>query len=273
MDFMLASTALPAIGQIAQGWMNKQAQKETNETNKDIATDANVASAEQARRQMEFQERMSNTAYQRGMEDMKKAGLNPILAYSQGGASAPAGAQGSVSTAKMEAPLMEGLSSSAVAAAQNLMQLRRDDSQLQLQEVQKGATAAQAIKTSADAEKSKVDTANAIASGQRAAEIHGQTSSARQLDKMRADFDKRWATFDKTNEKIQTGTSTASGIIDALWSAHPIGRAGKIIRSLFNRGGSSAKDIQTAPSRSRTFHNKRSTDSKDINVDPYTGEF
>jgi len=42
-------------------------------------------------RQMAFQREMSDTSYQRGMDDMKKAGLNPILAGRLGGASTPTG--------------------------------------------------------------------------------------------------------------------------------------------------------------------------------------
>lgn len=56
------------------------------------ANKRNKAAQRAAANQMSFQEDMSNTSYQRGMKDMKKAGLNPILAGKMGGASTPAGA-------------------------------------------------------------------------------------------------------------------------------------------------------------------------------------
>lgn len=70
--------------------------------------------SDEASKNRAFQERMRNTAWQAGVADMEKAGLNPALAYSKGPAASPGGSMANIST---ETP---------VSAAKQLARFRED---------------------------------------------------------------------------------------------------------------------------------------------------
>lgn len=84
----------------------------------------------------DWEERMSNTSWQRSTADMLAAGMNPMLAYSQGGASTP---NTSAATVEPEDAMGRGLGS---ALQQRLLAL-----QLEQQKANIALTEAQTYKT------------------------------------------------------------------------------------------------------------------------------
>ena len=117
---MLMQMGYNTLGAITQGIYNHIEQNAAMQYN----------SAE-ALANRQFQENMSSTAYQRAVEDMRKAGLNPILAFANGGASTPGGAGATITGASMGMPASSALGVSTMSGAVPTSYYSRSQSQSQ----------------------------------------------------------------------------------------------------------------------------------------------
>lgn len=130
--------AIPAIASVASsligGGISYLGQSSANQVNRELARD-----------QMDFQERMSNTAHQREVVDLRAAGLNPILSAKLGGASTPAGAMARVENpASGAGEAVKGLASSALNARLLAAQIKNVEQDTMLKSAQQGREASQA---------------------------------------------------------------------------------------------------------------------------------
>jgi len=268
---------------------------QTNKANKQIAEQANAMSQANAREQMAFQERMSNSAYQRAMEDMKKSGLNPILAYSQGGASTPSGSAGSVTAAKMEKADLSSLGKFTDFAvnppsmqreqnAANLTRTHMEGEKLASDQVVNSANTAllreQASKARAETDyieirklndafdrelkNAQTDLARAQKTGKdvetaraRVKQITEQKQA--RVDRFRADrqaeFDEKWRNIELGNKLLRDTLGTANEAANLVAPGRGFKKAAEAFKT---RSNNSAKQIEDkhAPEYNNGYHRK-----------------
>lgn len=147
-----------ALAGLAGGAMGLIGTAMTNSANVDMMREQSQFSANEATKTRDWQEWMADTSYRRAMNDMHAAGLNPMLAFSQGGAAVPSGATGSAAApAKME-NLISGMSSGAQDAIRTAKAVESQTAAIDLTKEQTSKTAQDTSVAKMTEQKVKADT-------------------------------------------------------------------------------------------------------------------
>lgn len=281
-------------------WYNSEEAVKAREFSAQQASAQQTFNAGEAQKTRDFQERMSNTQYQRAIGDMKSAGLNPMLAYSQGGAgnvggatasgaaaSGPAASAGGASSAGAPrahtpqyagAPLAAGASSAlgAITAATQLSNLEKQGNLLDAQRDQVVAQTGTEKQREIELGKSNQWLSQQLEERLNAAKFDNSMKNiANRMSLELEDFRKDMVKESWSQEKIHTrlmeldekysklGLPKAQAESDFYSSVGPAAKYAAMLGDVLGIAGSARSLVQRRPGRSysETFYDRHGVES------------
>jgi hypothetical protein len=174
------------------------------------AAEANRFANEQAQRQMDFQREMSNTSYQRTVKDLKDAGLNPMLAYSQGGASSPTGAAGTPTAVSNYENLGDSFNSGYNASRQTTSNVKKADQDVVKSKQDTNTSSAQEANIKEVTKKTIEDTIKTVleqkATEAKTENIQAELSNIKQMFKLLIEQTNTQKTQQRVNSAVAANT-------------------------------------------------------------------